>query len=277
MKIENEIEIYNQDEYGLITNGKAQDSTIPTTAGRFAQGCSILGVNGKVYRNAGTVAVPSWQDTDEISTSEIADGAVTLAKMANMATASVIYRKTAATGVPEVNSVATLKTDLGLTGTNSGDQTITLTGDVTGSGTGTFATTIANGAVTQAKLAPGAGGSGVQESYLRNADETETPIFTAVGDTICTVVVKVDTTFSDGFDGAQPEFSLNVGGALYGNVFMPDTVLVNKASGTTFVYGVRVPAGDSIQITAVPAIPSTYYDDDNGAITVTVVAVPELA
>jgi len=40
-----------------------------------------------------------------------------------------------------------------LSGTNTGDQTITLTGDVTGSGTGSFAATIANDAVTNAKLA----------------------------------------------------------------------------------------------------------------------------
>lgn len=40
-------------------------------------------------------------------------------------------------------TIAQVKTDLGLTGTNSGDQTITLTGDVTGSGTGSFATTLA--------------------------------------------------------------------------------------------------------------------------------------
>lgn len=39
-----------------------------------------------------------------------------------------------------------------LSGTNTGDQTITLTGDVTGSGTGTFAATIANDAVTYAKI-----------------------------------------------------------------------------------------------------------------------------
>ncbi len=83
----------------------------------------------------------------------IAAGAVTLAKMANMATSSLIYRKTAGSGAPEVNTLATLKTDLGLTGTNSGDQTITLTGDVTGSGTGSFAATIAAKAVTNAKLA----------------------------------------------------------------------------------------------------------------------------
>lgn len=38
-------------------------------------------------------------------------------------------------------------------GTNTGDQTITLTSDVTGSGTGSFATTIANDAVTNAKAA----------------------------------------------------------------------------------------------------------------------------
>jgi hypothetical protein len=40
-----------------------------------------------------------------------------------------------------------------VSGTNTGDQTITLTGDVTGSGTGSFAATIAASAVTNAKMA----------------------------------------------------------------------------------------------------------------------------
>ena len=52
----------------------------------------------------------------------IAAKAVTLAKMDDMATASLIYRKTAGAGTPEVNTLATLKTDLGLSGTNSGDS-----------------------------------------------------------------------------------------------------------------------------------------------------------
>lgn len=82
----------------------------------------------------------------------IANKAVTLAKMNDVATSTVFYRKTAGTGVPEVNTLATVKTDLGLTGTNSGDQTITLTGNVTGTGTGSFAATIANDAVTYAKM-----------------------------------------------------------------------------------------------------------------------------
>lgn len=68
-------------------------------------------------------------------------------------TATILYRKTAGTGAIEEQTLATLKTDLGLTGTNSGDQTITLTGNVTGSGTGSFATTIAAAAVTLAMQA----------------------------------------------------------------------------------------------------------------------------
>jgi hypothetical protein len=79
-------------------------------------------------------------------------GHITLARMAPVATSTVFYRKTAGSGDPEVQTLATLKTDLGLTGTNSGDQTITLTGPVTGSGTGSFATTIGANVVTRAML-----------------------------------------------------------------------------------------------------------------------------
>ena len=61
----------------------------------------------------------------------IANSAVTLAKMANVATGTVFYRKTASTGVPEVQTLATLKTDLGLTGTNSGDITLSAGANVT--------------------------------------------------------------------------------------------------------------------------------------------------
>lgn len=82
----------------------------------------------------------------------IAAAAVTLAKMANRATQTFIGRNTAGSGVPEELSIATAKTMLNLTGTNSGDQTITLTTDVTGSGSGSFAATISANAVTDAKF-----------------------------------------------------------------------------------------------------------------------------
>lgn len=109
----------------------------------------------------------------------IDNGAVTLAKQADMATASVVYRRTIGVGAPEVQTIGTLKTDLGLTGTNSGDQTsivgitgtkaqfstavsdgdILYVGDVTsnathtGDVTGATALTIADAAVTLAKMA----------------------------------------------------------------------------------------------------------------------------
>ena len=71
-----------------------------------------------------TAAAVSFDGTAAVALNASVDaGHITLARMANMATASLIYRKTAGTGVPEVQTLATLKTDLGLTGTNSGDQT----------------------------------------------------------------------------------------------------------------------------------------------------------
>ena len=135
-----------------VKNGVGFAGVSPGTAGE------VLTSTGTAWESAPPDGIPDG-DKGDITVSgsgtiwTIDNGAVTLAKQANMATASVVYRKTAGSGTPEVNTLATLKTDLGLTGTNSGDQTITLTGDVTGSGTGSFAATIASGAVTPAKMA----------------------------------------------------------------------------------------------------------------------------
>jgi hypothetical protein len=58
-----------------------------------------------------------------------------------------------------------------ITGTNTGDQTITLTGDVTGTGMGSFAATISNGAVTNAKIAANSvDGTQIQLSSNANGD-----------------------------------------------------------------------------------------------------------
>jgi len=67
-----------------------------------------------------------------IKEKHIDDQAVSLIKMKDMATSSLIYRTTAGTGTPEINSLATLKTDLGLVGGNTGDQDLSHTGEVTG-------------------------------------------------------------------------------------------------------------------------------------------------
>lgn len=98
----------------------------------------VVGAGQAIRRNAGDSAFEAFTpgsggvsdgDKGDITVSgsgatwTIDNGVVTLAKQADMATASVVYRKTAGTGAPEVQTLSTLKTDLGLTGTNSGDQT----------------------------------------------------------------------------------------------------------------------------------------------------------
>lgn len=71
------------------------------------------------------------------------------------------------------SSVASTGTVTGtnLSGTNTGDQTITLTTDVTGSGTGSFATTIANNAVTYAKFQEASVGNVILANATAGATE----------------------------------------------------------------------------------------------------------
>lgn len=149
-----------------------------------------------------------------LPTANIADEAVTLAKVQHIATDSFLGRDTALTGDVEVLSASTArgilnvedgatadqtgaeikaayeaeadtnaftdaeKTKLAaISGTNTGDQTITLTGDVTGSGSGSFAATIAADAVTDAKLANMSGHS----IKARNASTVGDPSNIVIG------------------------------------------------------------------------------------------------
>jgi Protein of unknown function (DUF2793) len=73
--------------------------------------------------------------------------------MANMVANTLKGNNTGFSAAPADLTVAQVKTMLNLAGANSGDQTITLSGDVGGSGTGAITATIANNAVTNAKSA----------------------------------------------------------------------------------------------------------------------------
>ena len=76
------------------------------------------------------------------------EGAITHDNLQGVVTAEHIDWTNATDNLVTTGSIA----GSNLSGTNTGDQTITLTGDITGSGTGSFAATISNSAVTLGKL-----------------------------------------------------------------------------------------------------------------------------
>lgn len=137
---------------GTFTNGQL---LIGNTTGNTLAKATLTGTANQVVvtngtgtitlstpQDIGTGSSPSFTGLTVTTTLSLPNGSVILGWLANVGSGTVFYRKTAGGGTPEVQTLATLKTDLGLTGTNSGDQTTTLTGDVTGSGVSNVTTTV---------------------------------------------------------------------------------------------------------------------------------------
>jgi hypothetical protein len=102
------------------------------------------GITGKLIKDSGVTLAGSNTGDQTITltgnvtgsgtgsfVTTIANSAVSLAMLANMATASLFYRKTAGNGAPEVNSLATLKTDLGSMPANAHNILSAIHGDTT--------------------------------------------------------------------------------------------------------------------------------------------------
>lgn len=113
-----------------------------------------------------------------------------------------------------------------ITGTNTGDQTITLTGDVTGSGTGSFAATIANDAVTFPKIQNAGGNSKLVGSGATGAGNDYEEISLGSG------LIMTGTTMSS-----------NAGGTT-NLTYLPDSAqgIVESSTGTD----ATIPAGSTV-------------------------------
>lgn len=138
-------------------------------------------------------------DKGDITTSSnfgtftIDNGVVTLAKMANMATASILGRNTAGTGAPEVLSASTVRSILGLTDADKGDIT-------TSSSFGTF--TIDNGVVSLAKMANLAANSFIGN----NTGSSATPVALSVAQAKALLALSV-SDISGAAPLASPTFT----------------------------------------------------------------------
>ena len=102
-------------------DGRAETTANPwnTTAEVLA---AIPTTKQSAYLTVNVLGVEYWFLPDgslvpKVGSLALVDASVTLPKMANMATASVIYRKTSGSGPPEIQTLATLKTDLGIAST----------------------------------------------------------------------------------------------------------------------------------------------------------------
>lgn len=130
-------------------------------------GSGITSINGnttaaQVITGGTGISVSSVAGTTTITATGSGSGTVTSVSVTTangvsgtVATPTTTPAISLTLGAITPSSVAASGTVTGsnLSGTNTGDQTITLTGDVTGSGTGSFAATIGANKVTNAKLA----------------------------------------------------------------------------------------------------------------------------
>ncbi len=155
-----------------ITTAKLADSGVTTI--------KIVDANITADKLASNAVTTAKIIDSGVTTAKIADAAVSYSKIQATSTSDVILGRSSASGgtVEEIactsaarsilddTSIADIRATLGLgtlavqngsfsgtsTGTNTGDQTITLSGDVTGTGTSGFSVTINNSAVTTAKI-----------------------------------------------------------------------------------------------------------------------------
>ena len=112
--------------------------------------------------------------------------------------------KTLTIELGNANRTLVLGASPSVSGSNTGDQTITLTGDVTGSGTGSFAATIANDAVTLAKMANMASASLIGRNTAGSGDPeviTDIPTAVTIGGQYVYRVAGTDVAFADGGTG----------------------------------------------------------------------------
>jgi hypothetical protein len=152
-------DISTQHLIGRHTAGSGDPQQVGLDGGLEFQGANIRrsALTGDVTASAGS------------NTTTISNDSVTNTKLANMAAGTIKGNNTGSPADPIDLTTSQVKTMLDLSGTNTGDQTITLTGDVTGSGTSSFTASIDKTAITSRASVSAASGD---ELLIADASDT---------------------------------------------------------------------------------------------------------
>lgn len=190
---------------GATTAQGARNALLPSQTGNAGRFLTTDGTNVSWASVSGSGTVTSVAATGNngitVSGSPITTSGTLTFGLGNITPTSV-----AATGTV---------TGSNLSGTNTGDQTITLTGDVTGSGTGSFAATLSTTGV-------------VANTY---GSSTQVPVFTV--DAKGRITGVTNTTITGGGGSSSPEivvFKYSAGAA---GTLAPVDAIVSQTSGVT--------------------------------------------
>lgn len=200
----------------------------------------------------GTIGTGTWQGSVINSTyggTGVNNGGRTLAINTNSGTIAF----------SNLSTTLTVANTASVSGTNTGDQTITLTGDVTGSGTGSFATTLANSGVTAGtytKVTVDAKGRVTTGATLASADLptytgtlTSTQVTTALGYTPPQPTgTGASGTWGISITGSAASASTNA---------VTDDTTTNATHYLTFVSGISGNQSEKVSSTKLTYNPST--------------------
>lgn len=133
---------------GFVGNEHIDHTSVTFTAGDGLSGGGDISANRTFTLNVDDSTVEINSDTLRVK-----DAGITLSKIADSSGTNVILgQNDSIAGTYEELTAAEVRTLLNVEDGAAADQTITLTGDVTGSGTGSFAATIAADSVTYDKM-----------------------------------------------------------------------------------------------------------------------------
>lgn len=250
----------------------AADATYQPKTYRRAGGDETVIANGGklIVESGGTIEVESG------GVMTIADGAFAVGDLA-LTTGSIILGTAGKGAALDAKADGAILIGNGTTAamqTLDTDVTMTNTGAVTIANNAVTTAKINNGAVTSAKLANGAGvaalltaGLGGSASVLKTDTLTHT-IVAAHGskDRACIVMVVVDETYAVG-TGTLP--ALVIGEADTTNKFMAAGTLDTEAAGTVLFF-----AGTNTATKAITATSTAAVGNSTGGCSITVLAIP---